>query len=224
MQPCMEFAMSLLSSARKTDRQPRLSAEDWITAALEVLVENGIEAVQITALARRLEVTRGSFYWHFEHREALLEALIAEWRARNTGVMVEAIAETPTLDDGILSLFAVWVDHTRFDARLDQAVRDWSRHDEALRAVVKAEDNARTDAIASFFMRHGYDTTEAFIRARVIYFTQISFYALNVEDDESMTERLGYLEAYFKCFTGRDIDAGTAAAYRNILLRAETQQ
>jgi AcrR family transcriptional regulator len=220
----METAhMPLLSTAEKSDRQPRLSSEDWIEAALSVLVQDGIEAVQITTLARQLQVTRGSFYWHFDSREALLDALIAEWRARNTGVMVEAIADTPSLDDGILALFAVWVDHTRFDPALDQAIRYWARHDEALRKTVKAEDSARVAAIAGFFTRHGFHQPEAFIRARVIYFTQISYYALRVEEDEAMTERMGYLEAYFRCFTGRDIDPAIAETYRDILIRGEAK-
>ena len=106
--------MTLHATPRSTDRQPRLTGADWIEAALDVLVESGIEAVQITALSRQMSVTRGSFYWHFDSREDLLDALIAEWRARNTGVMVEAIAETSSLEDGILKLFAVWVDHNPF--------------------------------------------------------------------------------------------------------------
>ena len=213
--------MALRSVARKTDRQPRLTGADWIEAALKTLVEQGIEAVQITALSRDLEVTRGSFYWHFDSREDLLEALVAEWRARNTGVMVEAIAETTSLDDGILKLFAVWVDHSRFDPALDQAIRNWARHDEALRAIVKTEDNARVAAIAGFYKRHGYEGNDAFIRARVIYFTQISYYALKVEEDEAMTERIGYLESYFRCFTGREIDPDVCAAYRAQVLEGE---
>lgn len=198
----------------KPDRHTRLAAADWVDAALGMLRENGIEAVQITAISRRLGVTRGSFYWHFDSREDLLAALIEEWRARNTGVMVGATADTATLDDGILALFSVWVDHSRFDKRLDFAVRDWARHDPALRRTVKAEDTARVETVAALFERHGYARTEAFIRARVIYFTQISYYALNVEEDEAMTERLGYLEAYFRCFTGREIDPETAAVHR----------
>lgn len=203
--------MTLLTTS---DKPSRLAASDWITAALDVLKSEGIEAVQITALAKRLSVTRGSFYWHFDSREGLLTALIAEWRARNTGVMVEAIRDVTSLDDAILALFAVWVDHTRFDARLDQAIRDWARHDAALRDVVKLEDDARVAAIARLFAAHDYPQAEAFIRARVIYFTQISFYALHVEEDESLTQRMGYLAEYFRCFTGRDIDPDIAAAYR----------
>lgn len=213
--------MPLISSPADTERQPRLTAEDWIETALAVLVKDGIEAVQITALARRLNVTRGSFYWHFDSRETLLDFLIKEWRARNTGVMVEAIANARTLDHGILALFSVWVDHSRFDPDLDQAIRDWARHSADLRRTVKDEDSARVTAVAEFFERHGYERTEAFIRARVIYFTQISYYALRVEQDEAMTERMGYLAAYFRCFTGRDIDPDIAETYRKQQLAGE---
>lgn len=201
--------MSLQTRNRPTDRQPRLSADNWIEAALDLLVEDGIDAVQITVLARKLGVTRGSFYWHFDSREALLDALLAEWQARNTGVMVEAIADTRTLDDGILALFAVWTDHTRFAPKLDQAIRDWSRYADTLRETVQAEDDSRVAAIAEFFQRFDYDPTEAFIRARVIYFTQLSYYALNVQ--EPMADRISYLAAYFRAFTGREIDTHAAA-------------
>lgn len=222
MQPCMELLMTLHAAPHQSAKPPRLTGADWIAAALKLLVEDGIEAVQITTLSRRLGVTRGSFYWHFENREDLLAALVEEWRARNTGVMVEAIAKTDTLDDGILALFSVWVDHSRFDMMLDQAVRDWARYSDDLRAIVKVEDSARVAAIAAFFERHGYAPPEAFIRARVIYFTQISYYALGVEDDEAMTERMGYLDAYFRCFTGRDIDPDICATYRTKNLQEET--
>jgi AcrR family transcriptional regulator len=213
--------MTLMSTPEQADRPARLGMADWIGAALAVLAESGIEAVQITALARRLGVTRGSFYWHFANREALLEALVAEWRALNTGVMLEAVADTGTLEDGILALFAVWVDHTRFDPRLDQAIRDWARHDPGLRATVAAEDDARVAAIADFFGRHGFAPTEAFIRARVLYFTQVSYYALDIGAREPLAERSGYLGAYFRAFTGREIDPAAAQAFLDIHGAAE---
>lgn len=204
-----------------TDRNSRLTRDDWIEAAQTMLIDSGVEAVQITVLARALGVTRGSFYWHFESREALLDALIHRWRTRNTNVMVETVADAETLDDGVLALFAVWTDHRRFDPDLDQAIRDWARYDDALREKVKAEDAARVQAVSSFFERFGYPQPEAFIRARVICFTQITYYALDVAQDETHEERLGYLEAYFRSFTGRDIQPDTVTAYRNILAREE---
>ncbi len=203
--------MTLLSTRDEDKRMPQLNRDDWIAAALTVLVEEGIDAVQVTQLSRLLEVTRGSFYWHFKSRDALLEALLAEWRARNTGVMVDALTAAQTLSEGILELFAVWVDHTRFDPRLDQAVRDWSRRADGVLKSVAQEDDNRVRSIAAFFETHGYEPTEAFIRARVIYFTQLSYYSLGVR--EPLTERAGFLSAYYQCFTGNSLGEGDADAF-----------
>jgi len=211
--------MTLLSTKDKPGRVARLGPDDWIGAALTVLVGEGVEAVQITALARKLKVTRGSFYWHFEGRDDLLDALLAEWRARNSGVMLDALAQSKSLEAGILDLFSVWVDHNRFDPNLDQAVRDWARRDNKLGRSLRKEDDARVAAIAGFFERFDFEPTEAFVRARVIYFTQLSFYALGI--DEPMQRRVSYLDAYFLCFTGTKIDASMSEAYRRLLLAGE---
>src|SRR5438093_1037350 len=71
-------------------RTDTLSAGDWARAALEMLAQRGIEAVAVEVLAQRLRVTKGSFYWHFRSRAALLEAALREWetsatRARGAG-------------------------------------------------------------------------------------------------------------------------------------------
>ena len=136
--------------------------------------------------------------------------------------MLTALSESSGLQQGILDLFAVWVDHTRFDPKLDQAVRDWARRSEAVRESVAQEDGNRVAAIADFYRRNGFAETEAFIRARVIYFTQVSYYALGIQ--EPMTDRMSYLEAYYRCFTGQEIDEDAAAAFGARLIRAEEEE
>ncbi|MEO0624446.1 MAG: TetR/AcrR family transcriptional regulator [Pseudomonadota bacterium] len=200
-----------LPTRQPAERQRQLGRSDWLAVAIEVLVSDGVDALQITQLSRRLEVTRGSFYWHFPNRDALLNAILDEWRSRNTDVMVEAVAGAQTLEEGILALFVVWVDHRRFDPALDQAVRDWARRSADVRTVVAAEDDARVEAVAAFFRRMGYPETEAFIRGRVLYFTQVTYYALVT--DEPINKRIGYLDAYFTCFTGRKIDPDAAKVF-----------
>lgn len=57
----------------------RLSAADWEQAALDAIAELGIGGAAVEPLARRLGVTKGSFYWHFPTREALLKAALERW-------------------------------------------------------------------------------------------------------------------------------------------------
>src|SRR3954452_8237602 len=67
----------------KLESKARLSAADWEQAALETLAESGLGAVAVESLARRLGVTKGSFYWHFPTREALIKAALERWERRD---------------------------------------------------------------------------------------------------------------------------------------------
>ncbi|MBM7092942.1 helix-turn-helix transcriptional regulator, partial [Streptomyces sp. S12] len=67
------------AEASKPERSGRLSADDWAQAALDLIAEQGVAAVAVEPLARRLGVTKGSFYWHFPSRDALLVAALERW-------------------------------------------------------------------------------------------------------------------------------------------------
>lgn len=60
-------------------RVKQLAAEDWENAALLAVSEGGLAAVAVEPLARRLGVTKGSFYAHFRNREELVDAALRRW-------------------------------------------------------------------------------------------------------------------------------------------------
>ena len=64
--------------------EPTLTAPDWAEAALQLIAEKGVGALTVSALASRLGVTKGSFYWHFRGRSELLAAALALWEQRST--------------------------------------------------------------------------------------------------------------------------------------------
>lgn len=70
---------------------PTLTAADWAEAALQLIAEAGLRAVTVSALAARLGVTKGSFYWHFKGRDDLLAAALERWEQRATGEPVRAL-------------------------------------------------------------------------------------------------------------------------------------
>lgn len=84
----------LLCGASKFSRgnlKTSLTAEDWAQAALNAIAEGGIEAVAVEPLARVLGVTKGSFYWHFANRQALLKAALELWEQRETTEIVKQV-------------------------------------------------------------------------------------------------------------------------------------
>jgi len=190
----------------------QLKRFDWLVAALELFVAEGIDAVRITRLADELGVTRGSFYWHFSNRDDLIESLVAYWRDKNTSVIVEAVSKANSLSDGIFNFFDTCVDSNQFDPRLDLAIREWARRSQDIREQIDLADSTRVKAITDLFSRYAYPMPEAFIRARVIYFAQIGFYALDVK--ESLSTRLSYTEAYYECFTGKTLSPVLADSFR----------
>jgi AcrR family transcriptional regulator len=122
------MAKAILS--KKPDAQ-RLSKSNWTDASISTLLDEGIDAVQITRLARKLGVSRGSFYWHFEDRPALLKAMVDVWRERNSDSVMQALDGVKSLSEGVLGFFSLWVDSQRFSPELEQSVRDWARLDES---------------------------------------------------------------------------------------------
>src|SRR5262245_51259246 len=67
----------------KAPSRRRLTPADWADA--------GLAAVAVEPLATRLGTTKGSFYWHFRSREALLEAALARWEEQTTTAVLDEI-------------------------------------------------------------------------------------------------------------------------------------
>lgn len=75
--------------------QGRLSREDWARAALSAIARGGIGAVAVETIAAQLGATKGSFYWHFKNRQALIEAALQLWEQSRTDAVIEHLAAEP---------------------------------------------------------------------------------------------------------------------------------
>lgn len=194
----------------------QLQRFDWLLKALEIFVEEGIDSIRITRLANELSVTRGSFYWHFQNREDLIDSLVSFWKDKNTAAITDSVAQASNLADGIFGFFEICIDDSQFDPRLDLALREWARRSTEIRALLDSEDATRIEALRQFYLRFDYPMPQALIRARVLYYSQIGFYALGTH--ESLETRLSYTEAYFEAFTGRQLSARESTDFHRHIL------
>ena len=194
----------------------QLQRFDWLQQALEIFVSEGIDAVRITRLANDLGMTRGSFYWHFQNREDLIDALVSYWKDKNTAAITDSMTQASSLADGIFRFFETCIDAALFDPRLDLALREWARRSVRIHAMVDNEDAARLEALRQFYLRFDYPMPQALIRARVLYYSQIGFYALGTS--ESLQTRLDYTEAYFEAFTGQHLTQQQTDEFRDYIL------
>ncbi|PTV94485.1 TetR family transcriptional regulator [Rhodobacter aestuarii] len=190
----------------------RGSREGWLAAAREVFIETGFEAVKIQPLAQRLGLSRTSFYWFFENREALLQALLSDWEETNTGAILGAsTAYAETLQETALNLIGVFLEDGAFSPGFERAVRGWAHGDAAVATRVQAADAARLAAITALFTRFGVPAHEADVRARNAYLVQIGYISMQMR--ESFEERLARIPDYVKIYTGAAPNAREMARF-----------
>ena len=180
----------------------RGSHEGWLEAAYDSLLESGVDSVKILPLAKRLNLSRTSFYWFFKDREELLSALISRWREKNTGNLVkqsEAYAET--LAEAMLNVFDCWLKKDLFDSPFEFAVRSWALQSPEIQAEVQQADQTRIEAIGRMFMRFGYGEAPADVRARTTYLVQIGYISMQSREDIAL--RMKRIPEYIAIYTGQ---------------------
>lgn len=137
-----------------------------------MLADEGVDSVRVDVLARTLNVTRGSFYWHFRDREDLLRRVLQTWRQRATEQLTMRLERANTdpreqLRDVISMPFrgrsAVRA------ARIELAIRAWARRDEMARHAVDEADASRMSYIAQVFASLGFPIVEARSRSFLLY-------------------------------------------------------
>lgn len=204
-----------------TNGQTKATRADWLNAARDILVSEGVGEVKILTLSHRLSVSRSSFYWYFENRQDLLDHLLDEWEARNTRSILDRTRQSAgSINAALCNFFQCFVDPRLFDSGLDFAVREWARRDRTVRKRIDAADHARLEAIQAMFARHGYASDEADTRARILYFMQLGYHALDVY--EPMEERLKRVAGYLHGFTGVEPRPDEIAEFRAFTERIET--
>ncbi|EJC83461.1 transcriptional regulator [Rhizobium leguminosarum bv. trifolii WSM2297] len=179
----------------------RGSQEGWLEAAYHSLLESGVDSVKILPLAKKLNLSRTSFYWFFKDREELLSALVALWRDKNTGNIVkrsEAYAES--LAEAMLNVFDCWLDNDLFDAKFEFAVRSWALQSDELLAEVQQADQIRLESLKRMFMRFGLPETTSDVRARTTYLVQIGY--ISMQSREELAVRMKRIPEYIAIYTG----------------------
>jgi AcrR family transcriptional regulator len=66
----------------------RLAAQDWTDFALKTLAREGFDAQKADVLARKLGVSRGSFYWHFTDLDDFHARVVEHWRQTATEAVI----------------------------------------------------------------------------------------------------------------------------------------
>ncbi|MFI6446645.1 TetR/AcrR family transcriptional regulator [Kitasatospora sp. NPDC050543] len=176
----------------------RLTADDWAAAALTALGEGGLAAVAVEPLAARLGTTKGSFYWHFTNREALIEAALALWEQRFTEATIATLAAEP---DPVARLRLLFTRVTGDVGQNAVTVNVLASADHRLVApVVRRVVQRRIDYVVGLFEEVGFPQAVARQRATLGYTSYVGHDELvarlpGVLPLEGAGELAGYIES-----------------------------
>jgi AcrR family transcriptional regulator len=164
----------------------RLEAQDWINAALGILAEQGVDGVRVEPLAKRLGVTKGSFYWHFKDRDALLERILEHWRRHATLDIIDRLERSADPTARVKNLLRIPFQGEKSDrgAQVELSIRLWGRRDAGARAALQEVDKLRLKYIQGLLEEVGLKRSEAIPRAIHAYsFMRVAGTLIDHADD-----------------------------------------
>ena len=150
----------------------RLTKSEWLRHGLRTLASDGPGALKVGSMSEKLNVSRGSFYWHFRDREDLLRRVLQAWHDQATEQLTRRLerarddAQAQLAD--VISLPFRGRAATRA-ARIELAIRAWARRDAMARRAVDEADASRIAYIAQIFSSLGFAPLEARSRAFLLY-------------------------------------------------------
>ena len=144
----------------------RRSKDDWAAIALQALAEGGPAAVAVEPLAAAAGATKGSVYWHFPTRDALLAAALERWEREQTDGVIAAVEREGSPRAKLTALF-VGVLEAR-GPRVELALLT-AADDPVVAAAVQRVTERRLDYVAALFRELGFTAAQARNRAALAY-------------------------------------------------------
>ncbi|MFT6169729.1 MAG: AcrR family transcriptional regulator [Celeribacter sp.] len=148
-----------------------LNEQDWVDAAIGILVNENVRGIRIEVLCKKLGVTKGSFYWHFATRNDLLMAVLSSWRRRMTLDVIHKISSfgnSPT--ERLQKLISLpRQPKSPASAQVEMSVRDWARRVKMPKDAVAEVDKIRMDYFVQLLNDAGFEGDDARGRAYIIY-------------------------------------------------------
>jgi AcrR family transcriptional regulator len=162
--------------------RPQLNREDWLRETLKVLQQRGVGGVKIVAIAARMGVTSGSFYWHFKDLRDLVGCLLEYWEQDLTDALVDGVRNwSGPPENRILNLMLQVIEKDA--AVYDPAISVWARNDPAARRVFARTLRKRFDFAAWMFRQSGFSDRQAAIRGRLLVAYLMGESAVDLKSD-----------------------------------------
>ncbi|WP_406273481.1 TetR/AcrR family transcriptional regulator [Streptomyces sp. NBC_00191] len=174
----------------------RLTAHDWADAALAAIGERGLAAVAVEPLAARLGTTKGSFYWHFANRDALIAAALGRWEEIHTEQIITEMETEPDPERRLRRLLTKAIAAAAEDP-LEVSLLATADHPQVAAAIERVTKR-RVGYVAHLFEELGFEPEEARRRGLLAYASYLGHTQLSHAVPQALpvgVERAVYLES-----------------------------
>lgn len=175
----------------------RLSAVDWIKAGFRALTFGGVQAIRAEAIARDLNVSKGSFYWHFKDLPAFKLAMLGHWQSAGTAQAIALIAHQQASAVAQLQLLLDFATDNQVSdyggVQVDAAIRNWALFDEEAKSIVAEVDAARFAILEQLFQRCGKTGAQSRADANIFYSALIGMQQLAGAQQQDIHDDLSAL-------------------------------
>ena len=164
------------ATARRAPERELLSPDAWLDAAGLAIAEGGFDNVRVLTLAKRLGVTRGSFYWHFADHAELIARFLERWRDRRLAELAYLAANPDPNESEVRRVFRLVLREPARNARqmrVELAVREFARRDAHAARIVAEVDRARIEHVTGFLRDAGVDEAQTRDLALLVYVATI---------------------------------------------------
>ena len=155
----------------------RFSREDWIELGSRELSMKGAEGIKLEAICASANLTRGSFYHHFDDHEAFLIGVAEHWVQAQTTAVAAGIDPNASPDEqgNALNQAAMQIDY-----RLELGIRELARRLASINGIVKKADAVRVEVLGHLYQeRYGLNQNDAEELAFLEYATFSGIILLN---------------------------------------------
>lgn len=163
----------------------RLTRSAWLDHGLRILARQGADALKVGALATGLNVSRGSFYWHFKDISEFRLQLLQRWQERTTDQVIEGIDASVARAARLTHLMKLAFNE---DRSLDRAIRAMASTDADVAKMVASVDARRVGYMAKWLIEAGVESQRALPRAEFLYWAYIGQSAVMDPRHSAITE------------------------------------
>lgn len=148
----------------------RLTSEDWILFGLKELAKGGPTSLRADTLAKKMGVSRGSFYWHFQDIADFKAGVLAAWRQQTTESVIASLEHRVSASERLAELVSRAM---AIDLDLERAIRSWSVSDQTVAQAVAEVDKRRITYVEKLLSEIGIAKPDVRVRARTVYWASL---------------------------------------------------